>query len=108
MLTTHYTVKIRSNSSLQENKLLPALKDIYGCPGKNFDGYVSGVIQENDSVVIQCYTLEGPEEMERLSSLRQSCNDWSEYRKNAVLNAIISYLDIFGYKWNFCEILEPI
>jgi hypothetical protein len=108
MLITHYTVKIRSTSSLQENKLLPALKDIYGCPGKNFDGYVSRVIQEKDSFLIQCYTLEGPEEVERLSSVKQSCDNWSDYRKNAVLNAITRYLDISGYKWISCEILGPV
>jgi len=108
MLVTHYTVKIRSNTIPQENKLLPALKDIYGCPGKNFDGYVSRVTQDGDSFLIDCYILEGPEEVERLSSLRQSCNNWAEYRKNAVLNAIINYLDISENKWNFCEILEPI
>ena len=108
MLTTHYNINIQSDMIFHENTLLKALKNIYGCPTRNFDGYISRIFQEKNHIHIDCYTLEGPEDVDRLSALKQEHTDWEDYKKNAVLKAFIKHLEYCGYTWTLCEILGPI
>jgi len=108
MLTVNYQIKVQSDMIFHENTLLTALKDIHGCPTANFDGYISQISQGKTHTDIYCYTLEGPEDINRLSVLKQKHANWEEYRKNAVLKAFIKHLEYCGYTWTLCEILGPI
>jgi hypothetical protein len=102
MLTTRYTVTLVTPINLDvlnEVTWYSALKNIYNRPGPNFDGYISGVKASDvlDSIDIDCYTLEGPEEKDRLLSVKDSSDDWASYRKRAVVEAIVGYAQNLGY-----------
>lgn len=75
-----------------------SLKNIYGIQGPNFDGYISNVYTENNSLNIECYTVEGPEEAERLLRIKGSPTEWLEYQKIAVATAILIHAAHLGYK----------
>jgi hypothetical protein len=95
MLTTRYKVMIKAPINLDlmnEVCWYAVLKDIYSNKGPNFDGYVSDIKVSDsfDSVTIECYTLEGPEDDLRLKDLRDANRDWAGYRKTAVVNAVLS------------------
>jgi hypothetical protein len=104
MLTTFYRVHIKADikndSIISDSLWYPALSNIYGNPGSNYDGYVSTVeISDTlDSLTIHCYTVVGPEENDRFDQLKQGCTDWSLYRKSSVTNAVLCYASQLGYK----------
>jgi hypothetical protein len=75
-----------------------SLKNIYGIQGPNFDGYISNVYTEKDSLNIECYTVEGPEEAERLLAIKGNPAEWLEYKKIAVATAILIHAAHLGYQ----------
>jgi hypothetical protein len=91
-------------------KWVSALKNIYGVPGKSYDGYVTtiGSSESYDSLIISCYTVEGPEDTERLAELKSNQANWSLYRKSAVVNSILSYALHLGMKVGGYEVEELI
>lgn len=89
-------------------KWVGALKNIYGVPGKSYDGYVTsiGCSEAYDCLIVLCYTVEGPEDTDRLADLKAKQDNWSLYRKSAVVNGILSYALQLGIKMNGYEIEE--
>ena len=103
MIITFYRVNLAieyTNMEIDISTWYPILANIYGIPGLNYDGYISLVEKSdtNDSLKINCYTVEGPEEKIRLDSLKNTNDDWPLYRKSAVTSAIIRYALHIGYK----------
>ena len=89
-------------------KWVGALKNIYGVPGSSYDGYVTsvGCSESYDSLIVSCYTVEGPEDNERLGGLKSSQGNWSLYRKSAVANGILLHALHIGIKITGYEIEE--
>jgi hypothetical protein len=85
-------------NTLVESNWSRALSSIYHSPGPNFDGYVSRASLENDTLTIDCYTVEGPEERDRLDGLKAIYRNWSLHRKSAVSNAILCFAANLGIK----------
>jgi hypothetical protein len=96
----HLKTVINDESRINNEQWYPVLANIYNNPGPNFDGYVSNVEGSSDlgCLSIHCYTVEGPEEKERLSKLKEINTDWALYRKSTVINKIICYASQLGYK----------
>ena len=82
-----------------------SLKNIYGIQGPNFDGYISNVYTENDSLSIECYTVEGPEEAERLLAIKGNPREWLEYKKIAVATAILIHARYLGYEVHYHKLI---
>lgn len=113
MLTTRYKIQLKTQAyidMMDPLKWVGALKNIYGVPGKSYDGYVTMIncSEHYDSLVIMCYTVEGPEDRERLAQLKSSQDNWSLYRKSAVVNGILSHALHLGIKMTGYEIDELI
>lgn len=113
MLTTRYKIHLKTPAYVDHMdplKWVTALKNIYGVPGKSYDGYVTtiGSSESFDSLIISCYTVEGPEDTDRLSELKSSQIKWSLYRKSAVVNSILSCALDLGIKVGGYEIEELI
>lgn len=87
-----------SHSVTTKESWYSSLKNIYGIQGPNFDGYISNVYSENNSLNIECYTVEGPEEAERLLAIKGSPAEWLEYKKIAVATAILIHAATLGYE----------
>ena len=99
MLTSKFKVSFTLNSPKESTmeEWYSSLKNIYGIEGPNFDGYVSSVNSSGFTLIIECYTLEGPEENSRLSELKNKVLDWNEYKKYAVAGAIVIHAMRMGY-----------
>jgi len=87
-----------SHSVITKESWYSSLKNIYGIQGPNFDGYISNVYTEKDSLSIECYTVEGPEEAERLLAIKGNPAEWLEYKKIAVATAILIHAAHLGYE----------
>jgi hypothetical protein len=101
MITTRFKVILKiylSSIPLVESNWSRALSSIYHSPGPNFDGYISSVAVNNDTLVIDCYTVEGPEEYERINGLKAIYRNWSLHRKSAVSNAILCFATSLGIR----------
>ena len=105
MLTSKFKVSftLKSPKASTKEDWYSSLKDIYGIEGPNFDGYVSSVEFVSEfTLIIECYTLEGPEETSRLSELKDKVVNfeqvtWEEYKKAAVASAILIHALRMGY-----------
>jgi len=105
---TGFKIRLKILESLDkttEAMWYSALKNIYGIHSQNYDGYISRVQDQLNSLVIDCYTVEGPEEQERLSNLKNTVSEWDTYRKTAVTKAIISHARTLGYKYSEVELV---
>ena len=101
MITTRFRVIMRifvSSVPLTETNWTRVLSSIYHMPGRNFDGYISSVDLTSDILTIDCYTVEGPEEQERISGLKMIYTDWGLHRRSAVTNAILCHASHLGIK----------
>ena len=111
MLTTRYKIHLKTPAQetlMDPLKWVGALKNIYGVPGSSYDGYVTTIesSESYDSLIVLCYTVEGPEDNERLADLKVKQSSWTLYRKSAVVNGILSHALHLGIKMNGYEIEE--
>jgi len=90
--------------SVTKESWYPSLKNIYGIEGPNFDGYVSNLIKDSSkSLIVECYTIEGPEENARLSKVKELTSDWCKYKKEAVTKALVRHGIMLGYSIIDCK-----
>lgn len=110
MNTTHFKVTLTTSVDLTSYKISwsTCLKNIYGTPGVNFDGYIRQVIPSESSIEIYCYTVEGPEEYERLFPIKEANTNWKVYRRSCVANSILCYASNNGLKIKGYTIEESI
>ena len=111
MLTTRYKIHLKTPAEealMDSIKWIGTLNNIYGVPGKSYDGYVTsvGCSESYDSLIVLCYTVEGPEDTDRLANLKAKHDNWSLYRKSAVVNGVLSYAMNLGLKIHGYEIEE--
>jgi len=110
MQITLYRVYLKTdtiNIRIDESQWYSVLKDIYGSPGQNFDGYISKVHSDtNESLTVHCYTIEGPEERDRLSELKTIHTNWPLHRKSCLTTAILSFASHLGLKIRSYETVE--
>lgn len=109
MLVSKFKVSLTVADSPKESiatkeSWYPSLKNIYGIEGPNFDGYVSNLIKDSSkSLIVECYTIEGPEEKARLSKLKELTSDWQQYQKEEVTKAIVRHGIMLGYSIIECK-----
>ena len=106
MLVSKFKVSIAVKSQehdVTNDTWYSSLKNIYETEGPNFDGYISNVTKTSDSLIVECYTIEGPEEIARLSKLKELNSDWQKYKKEAVTKAIVRHGIMLGYSIIDCK-----
>jgi len=92
------TLSTKPNSILHRiDDWFSTLANIYGQQTKHFDGYVSMVIKNDNSLIITCYLIEGHEEKEKLDLLKAKNKDWPGFRSLCLMDAIKTRSKLLGY-----------
>lgn len=99
MPTFRYKILLTTNSHHETSteEWYPVLSNIYGVPTRNFDGYISNISINPSGLEIHSYLEEGPEEHDKLISLKTRNKDWAGFRALCVIDAIKIHARALGY-----------